>query len=427
MDYLEGTRIVTSLAALAYIVGVGALLLSFFPMSPMTLKLWMPPRAVMIFAYRFRRLLWAVGGASLALVSVAALLGALPLAWLFVALATGAFAFAFWWGAYVPVVMRYPDRVRTLSSADADQLLRPEEEVLGLEIGGEARAYPRAAITRPHLHYDTVGGTPVTVTYCILCNSGIAFRSELDGRPLRLRPITAFNNNIIFYDRERGNFIQQLEGAVIAGPDFGKRLSAIPVVLTSWSSWKRLHPETTVLVVEETKLRDRIMSWMLRWMIPLPRLMQRRKPWHPLSVARDDRLRAMDPVVAFELGGTRRAYSLATLRARRVINDVAEDLPVVAFYDPALDAGCVFSRRLGGQTLSFAAVADPSGSAVASDDETGTTWDVMGRARSGRLAGQALRPIPHFGKIFWFSWAAFRPDTEVGEGLARSRQSPVGS
>lgn len=410
----------TNLAVLAYFAGVAALVVSFFPMSPMTLKFWMPPREAMIFAYRFRRLLWTIGGASLALVSGAALLGALPIAWLFVALATGAFAAAFWWGAYVPVVMGSGDRVRILSSADADQLLRPEDEILGLEIGGEARAYPRATITRPHLHHDTVGGTPVTVTYCILCNSGIAFRSELDGRPLRLFPITAFNNNIIFYDAERGNFIQQLEGAVIAGPDLGKRLSAVPIVLTSWGSWEQLHPETTVLVAEETKLRDRIMSWMLRWMIPLPRLMQRRKPWHPLSVARDDRLRAMDPVMAFESGGTRRAYSLASLRARRVINDVAGDLPVVAFYDPALDAGCVFSRRLGGQTLSFSAVADPSGSAVASDGETGTTWDVMGRARSGRLAGQALRPIPHFGKIFWFSWAAFRPDTEIGEGVTIS-------
>ena len=40
--------------------------------------------------------------------------------------------------------------------------------------------------------------------------------------------VTAYNNNIIYYDRERRNYIQQLDGAVIAGPDSGRKLTPFP-------------------------------------------------------------------------------------------------------------------------------------------------------------------------------------------------------
>jgi hypothetical protein len=46
------------------------------------------------------------------------------------------------------------------------------------------------------------------------------------------------------------------------------------------------------------------------------------------------------------------------------------------------------------------------------DAETGSTWNIVGQATAGPLAGTQLEPIIH-GDHFWFSWAAFKPDTVI--------------
>ncbi|MGH8007541.1 MAG: DUF3179 domain-containing (seleno)protein [Candidatus Binatia bacterium] len=52
------------------------------------------------------------------------------------------------------------------------------------------------------------------------------------------------------------------------------------------------------------------------------------------------------------------------------------------------------------------------------DEETGSQWDVLGKARAGALAGTELAPVLHFSKVFWFSWAVFRPGTKLGMSVA---------
>ncbi len=71
-----------------------------------------------------------------------------------------------------------------------------------------------------------------------------------------------------------------------------------------------------------------------------------------------------------------------------------------------LGASAVFSPRLDGRQLTFVAASDFV------DSETGSRWDLLGRAVSGPLAGRRLDPIVH-GDDFWFAWAAFKPATRV--------------
>ncbi len=396
-----------------YAVGVATALVIYLPFSPMTIDLLMLPRARQIAIYRHRKTLWAVVAVCCALLAGRGLLGLAEPAWLWAAAITAAVLAMGFWGGYVPFVMTPPSRQRLLSATEADQLIAADEVVLGLVEGGEARAYPRDALARPHYFTETVGGTPFIISYCILCNSGMAFRAELDGQPMNLRCATAFNNNIIYHDPDTGNFIQQLDGAVFEGPDAGKRLDAHPVVQASWGEWKRLHPETKLYYAPANTLRDKMVATMLRMMMPVEKLARRRKPWHRVSGELDPRLPAMSFVFGVEVGGETCAYPLDLLRQRGVVEDEVGGTPIVVLYDRGRDLGQVFSRRLGARTLSFTAADDDAGGALARDLETGSLWELSGGAREGELAGQSLTALPHYNKLFWFSWALFKPGTRL--------------
>lgn len=394
-------------------LGVVAFLATFVPFSPMTLKFYMPPREAMTAIYRSRRLLWGIGALAFALLAGRAVLGATNPMWLWIVGISAAVLALLFWSGYVPIVMSPPSDQRLIGANEAATILKDDDIVLGLAIDRETRAYSQAAIARPHFLDDTVGGTPVAITYCILCNSGIAFKRELGGRPLKLQPVTAFNNNIIYYDADTGNFIQQLDGKVISGPDAGKALDPIPLTITSWKAWKSLYPETKLLHAPPRSLRDRMVAMMLDMMIPLSGLMRRKKPWHPVRGSIDKRLPAMSMVMGVEIKGEACAYPLSLLRDRPVLNETIGGEPIVILYDRELDAGQVFSRRLEEKVVVFQGILGGAKNLVAQDEATGSRWDVTGRAREGALAGQSLSPIPHFNKTFWFSWSIFKPGTTV--------------
>ena len=46
------------------------------------------------------------------------------------------------------------------------------------------------------------------------------------------------------------------------------------------------------------------------------------------------------------------------------------------------------------------------------DEQTGSHWDITGKAVQGSLSGKQLKPIVH-GNHFAFAWLAFKPDTII--------------
>lgn len=422
-----------------YVIGTGALLTSYLAFSPVTRDLVVfLSRDAQISIFRHRRALWAVGVACLAILAVRSAIGwsGTPAApgsanaalWLWILGATGALLGLAFWATYVPLVMAPPVIHKTIGIAEADKLLKPDSVVLGLAMDGAVRAYPRDLIARPHWFNDTVGGKKLMISYCILCNSGQAFVPRLkSGQWLDLRNMTAFDNNTIYHDVISGNFIQQLEGRVIRGPNQGEELESYPVVMARWEEWKRLHPDTTVYYAPPLTLRDRVVQKMLETMIPISKLAARSKPWHLVRKAIDKRLPAMAFVFGVELNRDSCAYPLDALTKDPVVNDAIGGEPIVVIFDTALDLGQVFSRRLESRILRFDAIPKTATGAVAKDYETGSLWDVTGRAVEGSMAGRALRTVPHYNQLFWFSWAAFKPETRVhgAEGAGRVSASTL--
>ncbi|MFQ5659919.1 MAG: DUF3179 domain-containing (seleno)protein [Gammaproteobacteria bacterium] len=398
-----------------YAVAMVSILVIFLPFSPMTIDIVNFSRDTQLKIFLNRHILWTIGIICFAVLLGRGVMDYADKAWLWTALISiGVLAFMFWSG-YVPYVMTPPQDPKIMTPEEGDKVIKQDEVVIGLVHGGEVRAYSRDAISRPHFYTDTVGGTPVTISYCILCNSGMAFKNEIKNKPMNLGCVTAYNNNIIYRDLKTGNFIQQLDGKVIHGPDKGEQLDFLPTVMTTWKEWKELHPDTKLYYAPAKSLRDKMVGLMLSMMIPIHKLARRSKPWHRIQGKLDTRLPAMSFVYGVELNGDTCAYPTSFLRDHPVHNDTVGGEPIVVLYDTKRDIGAIYSRNIEGSVLEFEAVSADASSpgAIAVDKQSGSHWDITGTAKDGSYSGQTLQGIPHYNKIFWFSWALFKNNTKV--------------
>ncbi|MEE8559470.1 MAG: DUF3179 domain-containing protein [Alphaproteobacteria bacterium] len=127
--------------------------------------------------------------------------------------------------------------------------LGEREPVIGLVINGDARAYPLRILMWHEIVNDTVGGVPVTVTYCPLCNTAIVFDRRLEGRVLDFGTTGKLrNSDLVMYDRQTESWWQQFLGEAIVGELTGKRLTMLPSRIESLANFRKRLPEGRLLV-----------------------------------------------------------------------------------------------------------------------------------------------------------------------------------
>ncbi|HUF13917.1 MAG TPA: DUF3179 domain-containing protein [Longimicrobiales bacterium] len=310
------------------------------------------------------------------------------------------------------------DRPRFVTVAQADRWIEGREPVILVEHRGDARAYPYQILIWHEIVNDVVGGKPLVITYCPLCNTALVFERRHGERLLdfgttgRLR-----HSDLVMYDRQTESWWQQATGEAIVGMLAGEELASHPAQTISWADFKRGHPTGRVLSRDTGHDRPYGRN-------PYAGYDRGRGPFARFfSRDVDERLPAMERVAAVRLGERSVAYPFSSLAERRAVNDEVDGEPVAVFWvagtASALDAGAlargrdvgasgVFRRRVDGRVLTFGA--GEGGRFV--DHQTGSIWDISGRAVAGPMTGTRLQPIPH-GDYFWFAWAAFRPDTEI--------------
>jgi hypothetical protein len=147
------------------------------------------------------------------------------------------------------------DEPRFVSLAEAGDL-DPVEAVIGLAIGEDARAYPLRVLVWHEIVNDTVGGVPVAVTFCPLCNAAIAFRREAAGRVLDFGTTGLLRrSDLVMYDRQTESWWQQFEGRAIVGELAGSHLEMLPARLESFASFAARFPAGRVLVPSDPGAR----------------------------------------------------------------------------------------------------------------------------------------------------------------------------
>lgn len=127
--------------------------------------------------------------------------------------------------------------------------LEPREPVITFQHGdGPARAYPLRYLMWHEIVNDHVGGVPVAITYCPLCNSAIVFDRRVAGRVLTMGVTGKLrNSDMVMYDRETQSWWQQAEGRAIVGAMTGRELDTMPSWMESWDSFRKAHPDGLVM------------------------------------------------------------------------------------------------------------------------------------------------------------------------------------
>jgi hypothetical protein len=235
------------------------------------------------------------------------------------------------------------------------------------------------------------------------------FRGDVDGKVPTFERIGLKGSNFFMRDRETDSHWQQLTGECFEGPLQGERLARLPFLLTTWGEWRKVHPETLALVPEPAYKANYEVMAKRNTSLPLSGQSPGRGAIHE-----DSRLPPHEQVMGIEAGGAHKAYPLASLQKRPVLNDQVGTTPVLVVHNAAGETTTVFSRALQGRTLTFQAAKQETVDAVI-DNETRSKWTAYGECTAGKLKGQKLDtivPLPSF----WFAWAEFYPDTQIYSG-----------
>ena len=147
------------------------------------------------------------------------------------------------------------DKPKFIAIGD-DKELKPKDPVIGLEINGDARAYPLRVLIWHEIVNDTVGGVPVSITYCPLCNSAIVFDRRVGNKTLDFGTTGKLrNSDLVMYDRQSESWWQQFTGEAIVGSMLGTRLKMIPARLESFAQFKARNTNGKLLVPNNPEMR----------------------------------------------------------------------------------------------------------------------------------------------------------------------------
>ena len=309
-----------------------------------------------------------------------------------------------------------------LDVVDNLELLPANEPVVALEINGDARAYPIRAMVWHEIVNDTVGGVPVSVTYCPLCNSAVTYERTINGVETTFGTSgRLFASALVMYDRATETLWTHYDGQAVIGVLTGEQLKAHAAPLMAWDQFRSTYPAGKILDWTQSGFnRDYGRNPYTGYDDPdnTPFLFRG---------TLDDRAAAMQRVVGVTYEGSSAAFGLDTVsggegRASAVkVGD--SDLVVfwVAGQSSALDAGQVSTGRDVGSTGVFIPHAGGRGLTFSYDGEhfvdteTGSLWLLNGEAIEGELVGEKLVQISHL-DTFWFAWSTYQPETSLQSG-----------
>jgi len=246
--------------------------------------------------------------------------------------------------------------------ADMADFLTDDSAVIGINYQGLSKAYPINVLNWHEIVNDTFNNTPIVVTFCPLCGSGMAFLASIENKAHTFGVSgLLYNSDVLLYDRQTESLWSQLMTQAISGQHKGRKLQSLPVLHTTWQDWKTKHPDTIVLSTETGHNRNYAKS-------PYAAYLKSPRTMFPLtSVSR--RYHPKEEVLGVESEGQFKAYPFVELeKGSAEFSDTFNGLGIIIRFDKKYRTASIFDQQ-----------------------------------------GNQLPAV----RTFWFAWYAFHPKTEV--------------
>jgi len=293
----------------------------------------------------------------------------------------------FWVGKYKFL----PISQKVFQRADANRG-DPSLQVIGIDQGGQQKAFPVNMLFYHHQITDEIAGQPIWVTYCGLCRSGRVYDIKLDGRALDFTLVGAITFNAVFRDTQTGSWWRQETGEAAKGALQGRALDDVAFEQMSLENWLEKHPEGEVLQYDPAcEGKYNFLAKLLNYEASLP-------GWH--------RQETPPLIIGVETGDAARAYDWEELKKRRIVQDSLGGVDLLLLSDAAGSSAFAYDRTLGGTALEFTLEGD-----VLRDAGTGSSWDMFGRCTEGPLAGKSPRQVQSY-KQFFRAGISFHKQTD---------------
>lgn len=247
-------------------------------------------------------------------------------------------------------------------AVDEADFLQGDDRIVAVSMHEESRAYPIRMLNWHEIVNDELGGVPIAVVYCPLCDSVTVTDRRIEGETLTFGVSgLLYQSNVLMYDRQHNGLWSQIMLEAVSGPHAGTSLRHYDWSITTYNEWRESAPGGTVVTFETGHQRDYHSS-------PYDGYMRSDDLYFPIK--RDDgRLDRKARVIGVRFGDVTRAYPLETIHAaadQRLIDEIHGERVVI---DADRETGRVEIREMPGEAQTI--------------------------------------------HTFWFSWAATHPETEV--------------
>ncbi len=287
--------------------------------------------------------------------------------------------------------------------------MQANEPVIGVALGGEARAYSIWQLERVLVVNDTIAGRPIAVTWCPFSHTGVVYLRAAGGNTLTLEADgRVLDDTIVLRDRETRTAWTQQDGRAVEGPQTGARLQPLAALLTNWKEWKAEQPRTQVLDKGQNQIHSSLYADYDadRTSVGLGHV-----------VMNEPRMGGKQLIVGIVSGDDRLAVPLNKIKQELVVNAMVDRQAIVILYDPATDTVRVVRGEARGHKVSLrrGPLADLYGRRVDPyllDEETTSRWDLTGKSFQGKMVDQQLLLLPYRCQ-YWYAWQAFFPKSRV--------------
>ena len=294
-----------------------------------------------------------------------------------------------------------PLRNPQMVAAQEATYLEDDNIVFGIEINGDARAYPKRILAWHEMFTDTIGGVPIAGVYCTLCGTVIPFKTRTEDAEYELGTSGfLYRSNKLMYDKATQSLWSTTKGEPVLGPlaSKGIKLEYESVVTTTWGDWKQRHSDTTVLSLNTGFRRDYGEGVAYKDYFSTDSLMFN-------TPFKDDRLDNKREVLAlrfFAAPNEQLAIDTEFLKKNPVYEGQIGTQKFVVLTDSS-GANRVFdpdNQKFAEYDGGFEAI-----------DEQGNVWQVEEEWLMGKN-GKRLARLPYH-RAFWFGWQAAFPNTQL--------------